>query len=89
MIITVEISHYPLTAHYEEDIISFIDLLKKYSELTVKTTPMSTYVKGDSTIIFSAIEKSLTYIFKGGNLSSTVIKIIPKDLPVEEGYLNF
>ena len=89
MIVTVEISHYPLTEHYEEDIISLIDSIKKHHGLTIKTTPMSTYVKGESSIVFRVIEQSLSSIFKRGNLSSTILKIIPKDLPVEDGYLDF
>jgi uncharacterized protein YqgV (UPF0045/DUF77 family) len=89
MIVTVEISHYPLAENYESDIFSLIREIKKETSLAIYTTAMSTYVKGDINNVFPVLQEALASVFKGGNLSSTVMKIIPKDLPIEEGYIDF
>jgi len=89
MVVTAEISLYPLTSEYEGPIISFIKNLKKNNKIRVMTHSMSTYVKGDSKHVFAAIEQALTIIDDGGLASSLVIKIINRDLPVERGFLSF
>ena len=89
MTVTIEISHYPLKKNYEEDIISFIEEIRKEPLLTIRTTAMCTYVKGELDVAFSAIQRALVYVYRTDHLSSTVIKVIPKDLPIEDGYLEF
>ena len=89
MIVTCEISHYPLNEVYETDIIEFIEHLKQIDTLTIRTTAMSTLVKGELKIILSVLEDVLAKIYNNGNKSATVLKIIPGGLPIEEGYLQF
>jgi len=89
MQITCELSLYPLTQDYEEVIIAVIKYLKTDADLTVITTAMSTFVKGDSDKVFERLKG----LYKQPSLSSVnnslVIKIINRDLPVEDGFLTF
>lgn len=89
MKITAEISLYPLSKDYEEVIISFITSLKANDNLDVYTHAMSTYVKGSNKIVFSAISDALEVANAKIETLSLVIKIINRDLPVENGFLNF
>jgi uncharacterized protein YqgV (UPF0045/DUF77 family) len=89
MIITIEISHYPLKDHYEDDIIDFIHRIKTYDDIVVVTNPMSTQVKGEFSLVFSILKDELIAVFEKGSMSASVIKIIPKGLPIEDGRLEF
>jgi uncharacterized protein YqgV (UPF0045/DUF77 family) len=82
MIFTIEISHYPLINDYEEDIISFIQQLHEIPNIIVRTNAMSTQVKGEHFIILPAIGEIISKL--GGKTSSTILKIIPRDLPIEK-----
>ena len=86
MVVTTELSLYPLTKDYEAPIISFIQALKANTEIKVYTHSMSTYVKGESPAVFSSIESALSSL---DQTASLVIKVINRDLPVEQGFLNF
>ena len=82
MIITAEMSLYPLTTDYEEAIIGFIKELKRHDNLQVWTFAMSTYVKGENHKVLQAIAAANESL-AGGPTASLVIKIINRDLPVE------
>ena len=88
MITTLEISHYPLRDDYEEDIINFIKELKKKKDITVITNAMSTQVKGEYDVIIPHIFSCLKGVVASGSTSSTVIKLIPRDLPIEGGVIE-
>ena len=89
MTVTAELSLYPLTKDYEEPIILFINKLKAHKALKVLTHSMSTYVTGNNTEVFSAINSALEDIDSLGITVSLVMKIINKQLPVEAGFLDF
>ena len=86
MIVTLEISHYPLKDDYEEEIISFIQRLKRNEKLTIITNAMSTQIKGEYDIIIPYVFNNLKEILSVGSTSSTIIKLIPRDLPIEVSY---
>ena len=89
MIITAELSLYPLQENYEKTIISFIKSLKNHEGVKVHTHAMSTFVKGQHKDVMNAISDALEAandICKGFSL---VTKIINRDLPVEKGFLEF
>lgn len=86
MIATVEISLYPLQNEYKTVIIDFILSLQNKSEIDVYVTEMSTYIKGEWSMIMAILSEELAVVYKKVPNSSTVIKIIPQDLPVEAGY---
>lgn len=89
MIATVEISLYPLHADYKERVIGFIRSLYDDPDISVWTNEMSTYIKGDLTHVMTLIGDRLSALFEESSDYSTIIKIIPKDLPVEKGFLDF
>lgn len=89
MQVTAELSLYPLTPDYEGPIIAFIKYLKDQPSLSVCTHSMSTYVKGESTAVFRAINDALIEVSDKGLTASLVIKIINRNLPVEKGFLEF
>lgn len=88
MKITAELSLYPLKTNYEEYIIDFIRSLKSSADIEVLTTAMSTYVKGESSEVFKAINNALAADNEETTFS-LVIKLINRDLPVQDGFLNF
>jgi len=89
MIITVEMSHYPLVEIYEGPIISLIKKLKAVNGIDVYTNAMSTYVQGEYDLVMEHLTATLKTVFEDGVPSSTVMKIIPRKLPVERGWLEF
>ncbi|HMQ08121.1 MAG TPA: YkoF family thiamine/hydroxymethylpyrimidine-binding protein [Saprospiraceae bacterium] len=89
MIVTIEISHYPLKDEYEQDVLDFIQYIKSQNKIQVYTNAMSTYMKGDIHDVLELVKKGLLNIYSNGNPSSTVLKIIPRSLPVEDGYLEW
>ena len=88
MIVTIEISHYPLQETYERPILAFIEELK-HPSVIVRTTAMSTYVKGEIADVFDRVKAAISRSSEEAALSSTVFKLIPKDLPIEDGYMEF
>lgn len=89
MQITCEISLYPLAQNYEHTIIEVIKYFKSNEQLSVMTTAMSTYVKGDSDDVFNQLQGLYNQPLLSEMTSSLVVKIINRDLPVEDGYLTF
>ena len=89
MIITIEMSHYPLVGSYEGPIISLIKKLKSIEGLEVYTNAMSTYVQGEYDLAMEQVTKTLKEVYADGVPSSTVMKIIPRNLSVERGWLEF
>ena len=89
MIITLEISLYPLKDEFESYILEFIHALRQHEALTVRTTAMSTLVKGDIDVVFDILKVELKTIYTKLDTSSTVIKIVNRSLPIEDGYYQF
>jgi len=84
MIITAEISLYPLVEEYESVIINFIKALKVEKTLKVTTHAMSTYVIGENNIVFKAISNALELSNSEVETLSLVIKLINRDLPIDQ-----
>lgn len=89
MIITAELSLYPLQDTYEPAIIAFIQSLNADSAITVHTHAMSTFVKGENKVVLAAIANALELADAQCAGFSLVTKIINRDLPVEKGFLEF
>lgn len=87
--ITCEISLYPLVNDYEALIIQVIKKLRTFEELEVKTHAMSTFVKGESSKVFAALDQVYQLESMRSQPNAIVIKIINKNLPVEDGFLTF
>lgn len=89
MVITVEVSLYPLKDDFEDPILGFINSVRANKELTVRTTAMSTYIKGEMSVVFDTLKIELQKVYQHIDTSSTVIKIVNRDLPIEDGYYKF
>lgn len=89
MVITVEISLYPLKDDFEDAILEFIHALRANDDLTIRTTAMSTYIKGELSLVFDTLKVELEKIYKKLDTSSTVIKIVNRSLPIEDGFYEF
>ena len=89
MIITVEMSLYPLTDEYTEHVIKFIKALNGHEGVEVLTTAMSTYVQGEYKAVMDLLQRELEVLYKVLPANATVIKIIPKKLNIQDGYLSF
>ena len=89
MIVTAELSLYPLNSDFEPIIIDFIKALKRHEDVDVFTHSMSTYVRGESDNVFAAINGSFKMIGADSDTLSLVIKIINRPLKPETGLLNF
>jgi len=59
MIITAEISYYPLFGDIDRPVQSFIEELKYQKDITVETGRMSTLVSGDYTKVMSIISDTM------------------------------
>ncbi len=88
-IVTIEISMYPLVNEYEPHIISFLQNLKSYDGILVKTNAMSTYVQGPFETVWKVLGETFKNSFKSGIPLSNVMKIIPRKLPLEDLWLEF
>lgn len=88
MIITVELSLYPLVSDYESDIINCIQGLKEQEKIDVYTNALSTQVKGEWSDVFSALDSVLSNTMDSDRTMSVVIKIINKDCAIEHGHLS-
>ncbi len=79
MKISVEISYYPLKVDYIPHIKSFIQRLKSYDELEVKSNTMSTQVFGEYDVVMSVLTDEIRKSFDLPH-SVFVLKIINSDL---------
>ena len=79
MLISVEISYYPLKEIYKEPIKKFIGTLKENGDLLVKSNTMSTQVFGEFDEVMKTITNSIKRAFELPH-SDFVLKIINADL---------
>ena len=89
MKVTIELSLYPLKENYTQVIIEFIKILKSHKDINVHCTAMSTYVTGEYEETMQIVTMELGKVYQLIPDSSTVMKIIPKDLNIGNGFLNF
>lgn len=79
MIITAEISLYALTEDYEPLVIDYILKLREQPGIKVRTTGMSTYIRGEADAVFNAVHKSMLQHMSKGTTSSFVVKYLNAD----------
>lgn len=79
MIISVEISYYPLTERYLAPIGDFINRLNAYPDIEIRTNGMSTQVFGEYEMVMQAITFEIRKSFDVPH-SVFVLKIINADL---------
>ena len=89
MIVTAEVSLYPLSDDFEAPIISFVKRLNQNQAVEVFTHSMSTFVRGDSEKVFNAINEAFEKSVENIDTVSLIIKVVNRDLKVEKGFLGF
>lgn len=77
MIITTEISMYPLRENYRDQISEFIDRLNTYTTLRVTTTPTSTMITGEYYTVMQMLTEMLEWSYTEHGRSVFVTKLIP------------
>jgi len=80
MILTAEISLYPLQEGYESAIVSFIQRIRSYEGLKVKVTSTSTRIVGPYERVMDAIKRELETSFRETGSRVLVAKFINSDL---------
>lgn len=63
MIVTVEISLYPLQETYGEKIMHFLEKIQSVSGINVQTNSMSTIITGDYDIIMQMLQDEIRPVF--------------------------
>lgn len=86
MTATIEVSMYPLREDYEEQILAFLALLHKESELVIRVNAMSTQVKGDYDLVFETLKNATKEVYKNGVKASFVVKVLHADLDLDYRY---
>lgn len=76
MKIAVEISLYPLDAHYVGPIKDFIARLNRHAGLHVITNAMSTQVAGEHDLVFAALAEETKTTFAGEQRCVFVMKVL-------------
>ncbi len=80
MIITMDISIYPMDKNYSPIIRDFIDRIQKYQGIHVKVQAMSTIITGEYNLCMEMIKDELGYYLDSDQTIVSVIKIINADL---------
>ncbi|HMR44103.1 MAG TPA: YkoF family thiamine/hydroxymethylpyrimidine-binding protein [Saprospiraceae bacterium] len=80
MKVSVEISMYPLTPHYGTPILQFIEKLKSYPAIRVKSNDMSTQLFGDYDEVMAILTKEVKSAFQTDATVSMVVKMVNMDL---------
>ncbi|MGM0566201.1 MAG: YkoF family thiamine/hydroxymethylpyrimidine-binding protein [Bacteroidota bacterium] len=83
MIISVEISFYPLNDQYLEPISNFIERIQTYKAFFVRVNGMSTQISGDYDEVMDVLKKEIKTSLKLPS-SVFVIKILNADLRATE-----
>ena len=72
----VEVSLYPLDAHYVAPIKDFIARLNRHAGLQVTTNAMSTQVAGEHDAVFAALAAETKTTFAGDQRAVFVMKVL-------------
>ena len=74
MIVTVELSLYPLHEGYGAEILHFIEKIQSLSAISVETNAMSTLITGDYDTIMQLLQEEIRPVFQASK-AAFIIKI--------------
>lgn len=80
MQVSVEISMYPLDPQYGTAILKFIERLRQYDGLEVKTNTMSSQVFGEYDLVMEVLNREMKAAFEVEEAVVMVMKIVNLDL---------
>ncbi|MFN5032557.1 MAG: hypothetical protein ACK5FX_10085 [Flavobacteriia bacterium] len=73
---TIEISNYPLTEAYEEQILDFIERVRTHSSIDVKVNATSTHITGSYDVVFTVLQKEIKSSYEKYGQMIFVIKVL-------------
>ena len=76
MLVSVDLSLYPLTADYEPPILAFIRRLHGIEGLTVATNHLTTQLLGDYDLVMDTLKEAMRPTLAGETKCSFVIKVL-------------
>jgi uncharacterized protein YqgV (UPF0045/DUF77 family) len=83
MIVTLEISMYPLQENYHDHILEFLHKLHKFEGLSIKVNALSTQIQGEQNEVMRALQESTTQVFEAGLKASFVMKLLPGEIDLD------
>ena len=84
MRITAEISLYPLTDGFVDDIRDFIHRLREEPGLEVVSNQMSTQLRGDYDAVTGAVQRCMRTSMQANGSRVFVVKYLNADLPISD-----
>lgn len=80
MMISIDLSLYPLDKNYSGPIREMLSRLGQYRNVEVRNTPMSTQITGDFDACMHLLQTELKHSFDQGKTVVSVIKIVNLDM---------
>lgn len=79
MMISAELSYYPLTADYKPPIHDYISALQQFDALEVRTNALSTELFGEYELVMQAVQQATLAAFEKENGAVLVAKFLNRD----------
>jgi uncharacterized protein YqgV (UPF0045/DUF77 family) len=73
---TIEISNYPLTEAYEEQILDFIQRVRSHAGIQAKVNATSTHITGSLDTVFELLQQEIRASFEKYGQMIFVIKVL-------------
>ena len=73
---TIEISNYPLTEAYEEQILDFIERVRSHAGIQVKVNATSTHITGPFDTVFAVLQQEIKASYEKYGQMIFVIKVL-------------
>ena len=73
---TIEVSNYPLTEAYEEQILDFIERVRSHSGIQVKVNATSTHITGAFDMVFAVLHQEIKASYEKYGQMIFVIKVL-------------
>lgn len=89
MIVTMEISVYPLKNDYDIDILKFIKKVRTHPEMVVVTNAMSTYIQGEFKLVMEVVSDAMQSVYEHNEMAVATMKVVNRKLPIEDGFYKF
>ncbi len=77
---------YPLRSDYQNQVLSFLEIISKFPGLTIRVNALSTQIQGDFDVVMEAIRDSISQTFSQEIRASFVMKILPGTIDLNYVY---
>ncbi|NNC55589.1 MAG: hypothetical protein HKO07_07705 [Pseudomonadales bacterium] len=79
MLITAELSLYPLDAQFKAPIRAYIDALNKVDDIEIRTHALSTEIFGEYDVVMQAVQAATRSVFEQDGAAVLVAKYLNRD----------